>query len=426
MQNDELLKAVDRGDVEFLRKNVSAERLKKFVNSLIGNGEYVLHRAAKAQKSKVVEFLLLSGANVNQESEELGNHLGYTATHYAAGQSDISTLLVLLNFGADVNRRAADGWYALHVAAYKGRTAAISLLIQRGANVNAKNNAGQPPYFFSVSHGRLIDTRLFVKNKAELRYMDDDKNSLMHSALHFQLAQLFENTYTLPESQLDIAVVLAIHGAPVAEKNRDGHVATFYLSNLMPSMQRVLELLASDGPKLRARGREWNYLGLISTTKEAFLDAGIAETEATELVNTLVTLEHERVAARDDRRDTGDKTATRTDPSASATNAMADAVRSGTSAFSPHTGASLVNDCVVDPDKGRCPFLQASHAARTTASPSHMPREVARTDASSSKCPLRWFSLRANRTTALMMIIAFVTGMWVDQLIARIALAKLM
>lgn len=51
---------------------------------------------------------------------------------------------------------------------------------------------------FAVSHGRTDDVRFLIKNKANLKFVDANKDTLMHHALHYQLSKLFDNTYNVP------------------------------------------------------------------------------------------------------------------------------------------------------------------------------------------------------------------------------------
>lgn len=82
---------------------------------------------------------------------------------------------------------------------------------------------------FAVSHGRTDDVRFLIKNKANLKFVDANKDTLMHHALHYQLSKLFDNTYNVPQCQLDVAVILATSGCSANELNASGESATHYL-----------------------------------------------------------------------------------------------------------------------------------------------------------------------------------------------------
>jgi ankyrin repeat protein len=68
-----------------------------------------------------------------------------TLLHAAAydGRADIAELLIQL--GANVNCREANGRTPLHDAANNGHLAVIDLLIKNGADIEAKDNGGMTP-----------------------------------------------------------------------------------------------------------------------------------------------------------------------------------------------------------------------------------------------------------------------------------------
>lgn len=146
----------------------------------------------------MLALLLAAGANPNREVEAVGPHLGYTAAHYAASNGDVEILQLLFDYKADFNRHASDHWYPLHLSVFKNKHNATVFLVEHGADVNRTNNKGQTALMFAVSHGRTDDVRFLIKNKANLKFVDANKDTLMHHALHYQLSKLFDNTYNVP------------------------------------------------------------------------------------------------------------------------------------------------------------------------------------------------------------------------------------
>ena len=65
-----------------------------------------------------------------------GPEAGMTALHYAAinGHGDVAEML--LNRGANVNARAADGRTPLDMAAQNGHNGLLEMLLNRGAAIN--------------------------------------------------------------------------------------------------------------------------------------------------------------------------------------------------------------------------------------------------------------------------------------------------
>lgn len=70
------------------------------------------------------------------------NVKGRTPLMLAAFRGDAAGVLNLLERGADVNARDADGDTALMFAAFRGHALAVALLLQYGANVYARARNG--------------------------------------------------------------------------------------------------------------------------------------------------------------------------------------------------------------------------------------------------------------------------------------------
>ena len=70
------------------------------------------------------------------------NVKGRTPLMLAAFRGDAAGVLNLLERGADVNARDADGDTALMFAAFRGHGLAVALLLQYGANVYARARNG--------------------------------------------------------------------------------------------------------------------------------------------------------------------------------------------------------------------------------------------------------------------------------------------
>uniref|UniRef100_A0A0A9XBX7 BRCA1-associated RING domain protein 1 n=1 Tax=Lygus hesperus TaxID=30085 RepID=A0A0A9XBX7_LYGHE len=94
-------------------------------------------------------------------------------------------------------------------------------------------------------HGHTRMVRYILSHNASTCSVDANKDSLMHYALHYRLSKLFEGEYVLPEGQFDVAVLLALHGAPVDLLNDQEELPTHYIQKQLPSFLTVLQQLAS-------------------------------------------------------------------------------------------------------------------------------------------------------------------------------------
>lgn len=94
-----------------------------------------LHLAAFFGHAAVVEMLLARGASV---SVMAASAQGNSALHAAlAGRADESTVLALLDGGADVNAPDTHQVRPIHLAASRGNIEALERLVTRGARLDA-------------------------------------------------------------------------------------------------------------------------------------------------------------------------------------------------------------------------------------------------------------------------------------------------
>ncbi len=97
--------------------------------------------ASRANLTDAVEMLISHGADLEaRTSPDHGVISGGTALMIAIGHGSLEAVGLLIDRGADVNTKDADGATPLMAAAYRGRTEMIGLLLQAGADVNARTD----------------------------------------------------------------------------------------------------------------------------------------------------------------------------------------------------------------------------------------------------------------------------------------------
>ncbi|KAM0544378.1 hypothetical protein ACHAPJ_011837 [Fusarium lateritium] len=80
---------------------------------------------------------------------------GWTPLHYAAALGNHSSVIKLLQFGADIHARDFVGWTPLHYACQGGHIIPVKLLIWQRANVNAQGRNGVAPLHCGAIYGHL-------------------------------------------------------------------------------------------------------------------------------------------------------------------------------------------------------------------------------------------------------------------------------
>lgn len=108
----------------------------------------ILHEAVCLGDVAMVQDLLALGSNVNEP-----DGLGYTPLDYAIdGEEDLEMVETLLKAGASVTGGAFGT--PLHRAVYLGQISTIQLLLQYGAEANAEDMDGHTPLAHLFAHGR--------------------------------------------------------------------------------------------------------------------------------------------------------------------------------------------------------------------------------------------------------------------------------
>ncbi|KAL5021726.1 hypothetical protein ScPMuIL_000881 [Solemya velum] len=136
----QLLEAAKAGDLELIKKLVSANLHAVNCRDVDGRHSTPLHFAAGYNRVAVVEYFLQHGADVHAKDKG-----GLVPLHNACSYGHYEVTELLIKHGACVN--VADLWKftPLHEAAAKGKFEICKLLLTNGADANKKNRDGNTP-----------------------------------------------------------------------------------------------------------------------------------------------------------------------------------------------------------------------------------------------------------------------------------------
>ena len=98
----------------------------------------LLTRAAEQGENDIIRFALASGANVDAYDPESGK----TPLILAAERGHVSSVALLIERGARVDRKSTEDWTPLVYAAARGQPQVARLLIGAGANVEVREPSG--------------------------------------------------------------------------------------------------------------------------------------------------------------------------------------------------------------------------------------------------------------------------------------------
>lgn len=103
----------------------------------------------------------------------------------ATNRSDTSSVILLLNRGANINTTTVDGVTPLMYAAESGNLALVQLLVKRGANLNKKPIDGATALIVASRNNHYEIAEYLVINKAELNIRDANGVTAVNYAAAF-------------------------------------------------------------------------------------------------------------------------------------------------------------------------------------------------------------------------------------------------
>ncbi|QDU71998.1 ankyrin repeat domain-containing protein [Mucisphaera calidilacus] len=219
----DLFAAIEQNDDSTIRELVAANE--RVLHTHVGQQRdwgielcLPLHLAAEVASPQTVALLLDLGAMPDGRTRfETPLHAMRTALHLAASRGDTTIITQLLDAGAEIEVRDADGRSPLTNAAAAGHADALSLLIEREARVDAPDNAARTPLHHAIralSQG-AVAVLLDAGANANHTIPKDPEN---HTPLHRCVAE--------GEPALNIARLLLDHGAdPAIADPRDQKTA---------------------------------------------------------------------------------------------------------------------------------------------------------------------------------------------------------
>jgi|GEM_PF-1253826 len=119
------------------------------LNAQDKEGSTLLHKAAEAGQTDVVEYLLSRGARM-----DIPDNNGYFPLNWAIMLQHVDTVRLFIQKGAPVTQKSIGGMTPLHDAAYAGNKDIVELLIAKGARLDAKDDLEKIPFELALEQGK--------------------------------------------------------------------------------------------------------------------------------------------------------------------------------------------------------------------------------------------------------------------------------
>lgn len=185
------------------------------------NGKTALHLAAESRREDTVSYLIERGANVNARDAE-----GRTALHYYSSSGIASALM---QAGCDIEASDKHSIRPIHLAARINEKVVLAL-IERGADLSARDDMGRTALHYA---GSPTIVKLLLKAGADIEAKDtDDGSRPIHLAAR---------------DDEEVALTLIKHGADVGARKDDDSTALHFTRSA-----RLARALIEEGCDIEA------------------------------------------------------------------------------------------------------------------------------------------------------------------------------
>ena len=177
-----LCEAAKAGDLEQVKRNLQNGT---DINAEGNKGLTPLHYAARGNYTEVAKLLIDSGADVNKKC------IDWTPLHTGALNGNAETVKMLLDNGADVNAKDKHGRTPLYLAIDRMfRKKLVHLLLENGANINTKNEDGHTPLYTTIFWDSIEGTRFLIDNGANINIKNNDGDTPLDYAILWEKLEI--------------------------------------------------------------------------------------------------------------------------------------------------------------------------------------------------------------------------------------------
>ncbi|KAK2831302.1 hypothetical protein Q7C36_016388 [Tachysurus vachellii] len=214
---------------------------KEHVSMLFKDDNSLLHYAVASGNIEIVRLVLNNGASVNCKSAN-----GYTPLLIAVLKKFHEICGLLVESGADVNLAEQDLWTALHFASQSGDDRAVRLLLDAKATADVKDKEGWTPIHLASQNGHENVVRHLLSRLTDVDIQEEQSGrTALHTACEY--------------GHLSIAKLLLAKGA---DPNRTDNTQTTSLHLAAEQGHfRVARLLVNSGADVKLKDNR-NYSAL--------------------------------------------------------------------------------------------------------------------------------------------------------------------
>jgi len=239
-------------------------------NTLLSNGSTIFIETVRKRFLNAARNFLKKGADPNATS--VGTQ---TPLMLSAAQNNVAMMNILIDHGAEIDKKTYCHETALFFATKNGQNEAIELLKKRGANFEGRNLSGETPLFVAVKNRSVNAVKTLLECGADMETQDASNDTPICYAIfenNEEIAKLFIHQganlgsfkpdgmtplhFTALSGSLKIAKALIEKGADVNAKDSSGNTPLHLASKR--KKRELISLLLQNKADVQAKNKDGN------------------------------------------------------------------------------------------------------------------------------------------------------------------------
>lgn len=253
--NSMLLIAAEDGNLDALLSALQDGAELQTIDS--SNKHDALAMAAIQGNEECLRALLSAGARIEKDGDQ-------TALHLAARMRRSNCISTLLEFKADVDAVAPDGWTPLHKAAYHGNAQCVQELVHGGCKLSCATNESLTAIHLSAMTDRVGCIEVLCDSGIDINAVTAEGATAIHIAASWGNLATVKVITKYPQ-QLRKGVILALKG-----KFKHDGIASL-LGDLLVGPTADLRLLDDEGKRaveVAAEKRQMTVVDFLTCLEE--------------------------------------------------------------------------------------------------------------------------------------------------------------
>ena len=221
------------------------------IDKQLTDGNTLLIIAAEKGYPDIAKVLLDKGAEVDRRDVE-----DFTALYIASAYGYIDTVRVLLDRGADVNYPNSGKFTALYIASENGHTDIVKMLLDKGADVNYINDGKFTALYHASDNGHADIVKLLLDKGADVNYLNDENFTALYIASD--------------KGYIDVVKIILEKSVEIDRLNKGKYTSLYIASE--NGHAEIVKMLLEKGANVNYLNDSGKFTALYAATKNRHAD----------------------------------------------------------------------------------------------------------------------------------------------------------